>query len=67
MIILYATLIIIAYDLCGLLAILYFTSKGEFCDHNAFSSAFVIVIFWPILCTARIGIALYRIVRRRIK
>lgn len=59
-------LAVCAYDLCGLLALLYFTKSGSLYTRDGLDSV-IIIVFWPAICTARIGIAIYRIVRRLTK
>lgn len=51
------------YDLCGLLAVLYInhTDRMDTVDNV------IALIFWPLLVVTRIGIAIYRIVRRLLK
>ena len=47
------------YDLCGLLAVLYINPTDRMGADNV-----IVLIFWPLLVVTRIGIAIYRIVRR---
>lgn len=54
---------ICAYDLCGLLAVICFTHKGYLYNNRDTSSAAIILVFWPVLCAAYIGMAVYRLVR----
>ena len=48
------------YDLCGLLAVLYINHT----DRMDGADNVIVLIFWPLLVVTRIGIAIYRIVRR---
>lgn len=54
------------YDLCGLLAVLYINRTGSM-DTVDGSDNVIALIFWPLLVVTRIGIAIYRIVRRLLK
>lgn len=54
------------YDLCGLLTVLYINRTGSM-DTVDGADNVIALIFWPLLVVTRIGIALYRIVRRLLK
>ena len=52
------------YDLCGLLAVLYINHTDRM---DTVDGADNVIVFWPLLVVTRIGIAIYRIVRRILK
>ena len=54
------------YDLCGLLAVLYINHTDRMDTVDGADNVFVLV-FWPLLVVTRIGISIYRIVRRLTK
>lgn len=54
------------YDLCGLLAVLYI-NRTDRMDTVDGADNVIVLIFWPLLVVTRIGIAIYRIVRRLTK
>lgn len=54
------------YDLCGLLAVLYI-NRTDRLDTVDGADNVIVLIFWPLLVVTRIGIAIYRIVRRLLK
>ena len=54
------------YDLCGLLAVLYINHKDRM-DIVDGADNVNVLIFWTLLVVTRIGIAIYRIVRRLLK
>ena len=54
------------YDLCGLLAVLYI-NRTDRMDTVDGADNVIVLIFWPLLVVTRIGIAIYRIVRRILK
>ena len=51
------------YDLCGLLAVLYIKHTDRMGTVDGADNV-IVLIFWPLLVVTRIGIAIYRIVRR---
>lgn len=66
MTIIFIILAVCVYDLCGLLTVLYINRTGSM-DTVDGSDNVIALIFWPLLVVTRIGIALYRIVRRLLK
>ena len=66
MTIVFIVLAVCVYDLCGLLTVLYINRTGSM-DTVDGSDNVIALIFWPLLVVTRIGIALYRIVRRLLK
>lgn len=54
------------YDLCGLLSVLYINHTDRM-DTVDGAGNVIVLVFWPLLVVTRIGIALYRIFRRRAK
>lgn len=54
------------YDLCGLLAVLYINHTDRM-DTVDGADNVIALVFWPLLVVTRIGIAIYRIVRRLLK
>lgn len=54
------------YDLCGLLTVLYINRTGSM-DTVDGADNVIVLIFWPLLVVTRMGMALYRIVRRLAK
>lgn len=59
-------LAVCVYDLCGLLTVLYINRTGSM-DTVDGADNVIALIFWPLLVVTRIGMALYRIVRRLAK
>lgn len=59
-------LAVCVYDLCGLLTVLYLTHSDSLTTVDG-SDNVIALIFWPLLVVTRIGMALYRIVRRLLK
>ena len=57
---------ICVYDLCGLLAVLYI-NRTDRMDTVDGADNVIVLVFWPLLVVTRIGIAIYRIVRRLTK
>ena len=57
---------ICVYDLCGLLAVLYI-NRADRMDTVDGADNVIVLVFWPLLVVTRIGIAIYRIVRRILK
>lgn len=51
------------YELCGLLAVLYINHTDRMGTVDGADNV-IVLIFWPLLVVTRIGIAIYRIVRR---
>lgn len=51
------------YDLCGLLTVLYLNHSDSLTTVDGADNV-VALVFWPLLVLTRIGIAIYRIVRR---
>lgn len=66
MTIIFIILAVCVYDLCGLLTVLYINHTGSM-DTVDGADNVIVLIFWPLLVVTRIGIALYRIVRRLLK
>ena len=66
MTIVFIVLAVCVYDLCGLLTVLYLTHSDSLTTADA-SDNVIALIFWPLLVLTRIGMALYRIVRRLTK
>lgn len=66
MTIIFIILAVCVYDLCGLLTVLYINRTGSM-DTVDGADNVIVLIFWPLLVVTRIGIALYRIVRRLLK
>ena len=66
MTIIFIILAVCVYDLCGLLTVLYINRTGSM-DTLDGADNVIALIFWPLLVVTRIGIALYRIVRRLAK
>ena len=66
MTIIFIILAVCVYDLCGLLTVLYINRTGSM-DTVDGSDNVIALIFWPLLVVTRIGIAIYRIVRRILK
>lgn len=63
MTIIFIILAVCVYDLCGLLTVLYINRTGSM-DTVDGADNVIALIFWPLLVVTRIGIAIYRIVRR---
>ena len=57
---------ICVYDLCGLLVVLYINHTDRM-DTVDGADNVIVLVFWPLLVVTRIGIAIYRIVRRILK
>lgn len=55
-----------AYDLCGLLAVLYINHTDRM-DTVDGADNVIALVFWPLLVVTRIGISIYRIFRRLTK
>lgn len=51
------------YDLCGLLTVLYLNHTDALSTVDGADNV-IVLILWPMLVLTRIGIAIYRIVRR---
>lgn len=66
MTIIFIILAVCVYDLCGLLTVLYINRTGSM-DTVDGSDNVIALIFWPLLVVTRIGMAIYRIVRRLLK
>lgn len=66
MTIIFIILAVCVYDLCGLLTVLYINRTGSMGTVDGADNV-IALIFWPLLVVTRIGIALYRIVRRLLK
>lgn len=66
MTIIFIILAVCVYDLCGLLTVLYI-NRTDSMDTVDGADNVIALIFWPLLVVTRIGIALYRIVRRLLK
>nr|DAI06123.1 MAG TPA: hypothetical protein [Ackermannviridae sp.] len=66
MTIIFIILAVCVYDLCGLLTVLYI-NRTDSMDTVDGADKVIALIFWPLLVVTRIGIALYRIVRRLLK
>ena len=66
MTIIFIILAVCVYDLCGLLTVLYI-NRTDSMDTVDGSDNVIALIFWPLLVVTRIGIALYRMVRRLLK
>lgn len=66
MTIIFIILAVCAYDLCGLLTVLYLNHSDSLTTVDGADNV-IALIFWPLLVVTRIGIALYRIVRRLLK
>lgn len=66
MTIIFIILAVCAYDLCGLLTVLYINRTGSMGTVDG-SDNVIALIFWPLLVVSRIGMAIYRIVRRLLK
>lgn len=66
MTIIFIILAVCVYDLCGLLTVLYINHTGSM-DTVDGADNVIALIFWPLLVVTRIGIAIYRIVRRLLK
>lgn len=66
MTILIIILCICSYDLCGVLTILYL-NHADGLDTVDGADNVIALVFWPLLVFTRIGMALYRIVRRLTK
>lgn len=63
MTIVFIVLSVCVYDLCCLLTVLYI-NRTENLDAVKGADNIVALVFWPLLVLTRIGIAIYRIVRR---
>lgn len=63
MTIIFIILAVCVYDLCGLLTVLYINHTDRM-DTVDGADNVIVLIFWPLLVVTRIGIAIYRIVRR---
>lgn len=63
MTIIFIILAVCVYDLCGLLTVLYI-NRTDSMDTVDGSDNVIALIFWPLLVVTRIGMAIYRIVRR---
>lgn len=63
MTIIFIILSVCVYDLCGLLTVLYINRTGSM-DTVDGADNVIALIFWPLLVVTRIGMAMYRIVRR---
>lgn len=66
MTIIFIILAVCVYDLCGLLTVLYINRTGSM-DTVDGADNVIALIFWPLLVVTRIGMAIYRIVRRILK
>lgn len=66
MTIIFIILAVCVYDLCGLLTVLYINRTGSM-DTVDGADNVIALIFWPLLVVTRIGMAIYRIVRRLLK
>lgn len=66
MTIIFIILAVCVYDLLGLLTVLYINRTGSM-DTVDGSDNVIALIFWPLLVVTRIGVAIYRIVRRLLK
>lgn len=66
MTIIFIILAVCVYDLCGLLTVLYINHTGSM-DTVDGADNVIVLIFWPLLVVTRIGIEIYRIVRRLLK
>lgn len=66
MTIIFIILAVCVYDLCGLLTVLYI-NRTDSMDTVDGADNVIVLIFWPLLVVTRIGIAVYRIVRRLLK
>lgn len=66
MTIIFIILAVCVYDLCGLLTVLHINRTGSM-DTVDGSDNVIALIFWPLLVVTRIGVAIYRIVRRLLK
>lgn len=63
MTIIFIILAVCVYELCGLLTVLYINRTGSM-DTVDGADNVIVLIFWPLLVVTRIGMAIYRIVRR---
>lgn len=66
MTIIFIILAVCVYDLCGLLTVLYI-NRTDSMDTVDGADNVIVLIFWPLLVVTRIGMAIYRIVRRLAK
>lgn len=66
MTIIFIILAVCVYDLCGLLTVLYI-NRTDSMDTVDGADNVIALIFWPLLVVTRIGMAIYRIVRRLLK